>query len=372
MGCLSKGLLRAYIDGELDPAGRKAVERHMAGCAQCERAAHLATTAESVRPHLDLLAPEAEPDIERAILRSRALRRQDLRSLRDERSTDMRTGIARRPALAIGLVLVLLAALLSFGQGRALARQLLSVFRVRRFAVVHLNTDADSLEEVAGQLEGTLFLAGAPEIIQAPARSTVGSVEEASAEAGFDVRAPRYWPDGANPRITVEGPSEQALRFRGDGLRLLLELADMDPAAIPEELVEGEVRLTSGGAVYLKGTEVTITQVADVSVTYPDGIDVAMIVEAGLRVMGMAPEEAHRLSQEYDWTSTALIPVLPDVADVRETEISGSNVLLVRAGESEGTRGGRSVLVMERDGVLYTVAGRASFERLAQIAQSMF
>lgn len=372
MGCLSKGLLRAYLDGELDAAEREAVEDHMTGCQRCERAVRLAATAEAVRSHLDLLTPEAEPDIERAIVRSRAQWRQDLRNLRDERSADMRTGILRRPALAIGLILVLLVSLLSFGPGRAFARQVLSVFRVRRFAVVQVSSSPDRLEEVVGQIEDTLFVADEPVIIQAPTRTTVGSIEEASDAAGFEVRAPTYWPDEDAPRITVEGPSEQALLFRGDGLRLLLELAEMDPAAIPADLVEGEVRVASDGAVYLRGDLMSISQVANATATYPEGLDAAAIVEAGLRVLGMDPDEAHRLSQEYDWSNTALIPVLSDVTEVREIEIAGANALLVRATNAEGSRASRATLLMERDGILYIVTGQAGFGQLVQVAQSMF
>lgn len=372
MGCIPKGRLRAYLDGELDPIEREAVARHLAGCVRCQRTARLVASAEAALTCLDVLAPEDAPDLQRAVARSGELRRGDSQTLRDERSTQMGTRIVRRPAFAIGLVLVLLAGLLSFGPGRAFARQMLSVFRVRRFAVVQMNTDPDRLKEVMAQLEDSAFVADEPEVIVAPTRTTVGSVEEASAAAGFEVRIPAYWPNGGTPRITVEGPSEQALRFRGDGLRLLLELAGMDPGAIPEELVEDEIRLTSAGAVYLRGSDVSVTQVSGVTATYPDGIDVAMLVEAGLRVMGMDADEAHRLSQEHDWTSTALIPVLPELNEVRETEIAGTAVLLVRAAEAQSTLPSRATLIMEKDGILYSVTGRASFERLAQIAQSMF
>jgi hypothetical protein len=277
-----------------------------------------------------------------------------------------------RPVLAVGVVLMLLVGLLSFGPGRALARQVLSVFRVRRFAVVQVSPDPDRLNVVMDRLEETLFITEDAVMIQEPTRTSVDTIAEASAAAGFEVRMPAYWPDGGAPSIVVAGPSEQALRFRGDGLRLLLELAEMDPAAIPDDLVEGEVRVASGGAVYLKGSYISIAQVANVTATYPDGIDAAMIVEAGLRVLGLDPSEAHRLSQKYDWSSTALIPVLSGAMEVRETEIAGSAALLVRAGESHDSEH-LTMLVMERDGILYIVSSQVGgFEWLAQIAQSMF
>jgi len=367
----SDGRLRAYLDGELGDAEREAIERDMASGALTAHAARLAGGAETVRSRLDAVAAHAKPDVERALTRSHELR-QGLRTPRDEGRVNMGTRIAKRPALVVGLVLVLLAGLLSFDSGRALARQMLSVFRVRRFAVIHLNTDPERFQEVVGQLEEDLFVTGEPIAIREPTRTVVDTIEQASEAAGFEVLMPAYWPDDASPRITVEGPSEQALRFRGDGLRLLLELAEMDPAAIPAELVEGEVRLTTSGAVCLKGSDTTITQVADAMAVYPDDVDVATIVEAGLRVLGLDAAQAHRLSREYDWTTTALVPVLSDAIEVRETDIAGAQALVVRTRESEGPHANRATLLMERDGILYIVAGQASFERLAQIAQSMF
>lgn len=373
MGCLSKGLLRAYLDDELDVAEREGVEHHLARCARCERAARLAATAaEGVRSRLGAVAPVIEPDVERTLTRTRSLMRQGATKTRAEGSLAMRIKNAWRPALAGGLVLLLLVSILSFGPGQALARHVLSVFRVRRFAVVPITTAPGQIEEVARQLQETLFVAEDPVLIQEPTRTTVATIEEASAAAGFEVRMPAHWPGGDAPRITVVGPSEQVLRFRGDGLRLLLELAQMDPSAVPVELVEDEVRVTSRSAVYIEGSNISIAQVADIVATYPEGIDVAIMVEAGLRVLGVEPREAHRLSQEYDWSYTALIPVLSNAMEVRQTEIAGAEALLVRTVEPQEPHWQHTTLLMERDGILYIVAVQASFERLVQIAQSMF
>lgn len=371
MGCPPKGRLRAYLDGELAPAAHEAVHRHVVGCERCQRVARQ-IAPDVTRRHLELLAPEGEPDMERAIVRSRALRQRGARTPIVERSLIMGDKVSKRPALAIGLVLILLAGLLSFGPGRALARQVLSVFRVRRFATVQINADPDRLEEVASQIEEALFVTDDPDVIQQPTRTRVATIEEASAAVGFEARMPTYWPNGGTPQIIVEGPSELALPFRGDGLRLLLELAGMDPAAIPPDLVEGEVRVASSGAVYLKAGSVSVSQVADITATYPDGIDVALMVEAGLRIAGLDPAYAQRLSQEYDWSNTALIPVVTSAVEVHETEIAGANALLVRAVAPKNPDESQSTLMMERDGILYIVSGPVTSSKLAQVAESMF
>lgn len=289
---------------------------------------------------------------------------------------------AWRPVLAAGVVLVLLVGLLSFGPGRALARQVLSVFRVRRFAVVQVNPDEGRMEAVARQLENTLFV-DEPEVIAEPEAVVVSSVEEAGALAGFAVHMPAYLPGDDDAEITVRGRSEYAWHYRGDGLRLLLELAEMDPASIPEGLGDGEVRATAGTAVTIERDGLAVHQIAEPSATYPDELDPGVVVEAGLRILGVEPEEAQRLSRRFDWETTLLVPVLAGAGEFRETEIAGADAVLVRAAEvdpdgspssdpDDGSYARRTTLLMERDGILYVIEANASFERLVQVAQSMF
>ncbi|HUV93685.1 MAG TPA: hypothetical protein VMX14_02485, partial [Anaerolineae bacterium] len=58
-----------------------------------------------------------------------------------------------RPVLGGVIVLALLVGVFSFAPSRALARQFLSIFRVRKFAIVQVNPDEAQLEQVARALE---------------------------------------------------------------------------------------------------------------------------------------------------------------------------------------------------------------------------
>jgi anti-sigma factor RsiW len=53
--------LSPYVDGELSPAARQAVDRHLGGCAECTaRVADLRATSGLVRVGLEMLAEEAD------------------------------------------------------------------------------------------------------------------------------------------------------------------------------------------------------------------------------------------------------------------------------------------------------------------------
>ncbi|MHB1295384.1 MAG: anti-sigma factor family protein [Anaerolineae bacterium] len=369
MGCPSRGLLRAYLDGELDAVRRERVERHLAQCGRCERLADLESNTQAAYAHLGTVAPAAAPDVPRAMARARDLQRTERERMAERRSFPMRH-MLKKPVLVGGAVLLLLVGLLSFGQGRALARQFLSVFRVRRFAVVQVNPDQTRIEALAEEIGNELFVSN-QDVAQEVNRITVASLDEARGMVGFEVRTPAYWPDETQ-RVIVEDPYAFDITFRGAGLRLLLEAAGMDPSAIPEELVEGNIHVASGGAVVLEGTQFTLVQYGGMEASYPDNVNASVVVEAGLRIMGIEPSEAQRISQEYDWANTVLVPVLAQAYEVRQTEIAGSQALLLRESDDSAEYGNRVMLVMEKDGMLYVLEGPTSFERLVEIAQSLF
>ncbi|MBM3190899.1 MAG: hypothetical protein FJZ90_19545, partial [Chloroflexi bacterium] len=69
-----------------------------------------------------------------------------------------------RPVLIGFAVLALLVGSYSLPTTRALARQMLSVFRVRKFAVIQIQPDEAQLEQVVNKL-GDAFFTREPEVI---------------------------------------------------------------------------------------------------------------------------------------------------------------------------------------------------------------
>ena len=395
MTCIPEGELRAYLDDELSPARRSALARHLLACARCRKAlARIERSASFAQERLTSESLVREPDarLELARVRARLQRRGDVQS-RSLGRLPMGTSRGRfwRPVLVGVAILALLVGVFSFAPSRALARQFLSIFRVRKFAIIQVNPDEAQLEQVARALEDTLFVKEPEVVVDEPAVK-VGSIEEASELAGFQVRMPRYWPDQGVPEIQMKGRTEYTFPFTRDGLVMLLELAGMDTAQVLTGWEEASIRVSVPSVVIIVGEQFQVGQVLDPTVEYPQGLDPRLVGEAGLRLFGLSPKEAQRISEHIDWTNTVVLPIPADVAEFNELEIAGEQAVLLRPRYEPGPEpvqvdkeevlvgteasaqlsGYESTLLWEKDGVLYFVVGGASAERLVQIAESMF
>ena len=100
-------------------------------------------------------------------------------------------------------------------------------------------------------------------------------------------------------------------------------------------------------------------------VTLPDGVNLAQLGEIGLRIAGVSADEAHRIAQSTDWTSTLFVPIPTDAASFRDVTLSdGSTALLVTTGGTGATsvrsdEGGRqqSTLLWSKNGMVYALTG---------------
>ncbi len=302
-------------------------------------------------------------------------------------------GRAWRPALAGGIILALLVGVFSFAPSRAWARQLLGIFRVNKFAVVSVAPDQARIEAAGQALQDKLFV-GEPEMIADEPTVQVKSVAEASQKAGFTVRVPKAL--SAKPQISVKGRSEASFTFSREGLVTLLNLAGMDPAAIPNNFNTAKLHVTVPAMANVEIGDYRITQVRAPEIDYPEGIDPQVIGQAGLRIMGVSPQEAERITGKLDWTNTLLLPIPKDAAEYREVIVAGEQgvILIPRpqavkqaakvAAEAPSTSirqsdvdkvesvSSESTLVFEMDGIIYVVSANTSPESLVRIAESLF
>lgn len=383
MRCGSNGEWRAYLDEELLSSDRARLAGHLAGCPACrERLAELRATAQTAQTCLGQPHPatSACPSTPAALARLRASTWQGEpggRSGRphDNRRFTMRNGRNRawRPALAALAVLAIMIGVYSFGPTQAIARQLLSVFRVRRFAVIEVNPDLNQMEEVSRVLEENIFV-DEPTVIEDGFEETVATVQEARELAGFEVRVPQNMPGGLSDEgFSVKGHSRAEMQFTGEGLRMILEMADMDAGQIPEDLDQGTVTVDVGAVVAIANptNNFSVIQMWRPTVEYPEGIDPALLGEAGLRLMGLPEKQARRIAESIDWTTTALLPVPSEFAQVHELEIAGSPAVLILPRSEAGDQQPRC-LMWEKDDVVYLINGHASREQLVIAAESMF
>lgn len=367
MSCIPLGELREYALGVLPQARHLAVTQHVTSCARCARAlASLRTNASLTGERLDALAPNGSLALDTALTEFR-VRRQMQSTWYGGILMQAHRQRVWRPILAGALVLAMLVGVFSFAPSRALARELLSIFRVKKFAVVQINASEGRLEDLSQQLGDTLF-ASEPRTLADEPEQAAASIEEARALAGFEAHMPAYLP-GGDPRFSVKGQTTAALPFTAEGLRTVLSMADMDPNAVPEGLTEAEVVVDMPAAVMVSNDAIQVMQVYNLQVEYPDGIDPQLFGEAGLRILGVDPGDARRISQNLDWTSTFVLPVPASMAAFQEVEIAGqTGVLLTSLQEDPTVR----MLLFEKDDIVYCITGQASSERLTQVAESLF
>jgi hypothetical protein len=377
MTCLPEGTLRAYLDDALPATEREAAQQHLEQCAACrEYLTQLQQRAAVVRAHLQSVAPVQETRSAQALARWRAqIAEQDEARVPILGRWMMGNNRNRvwRPVLSGVVVLALLVGVFSFAPSRALARQLLGIFRVRKFAVIQINPDQARIEEVGKALQDKLF-SREPEIIADEPAVPVASIAEAKQKAGFDVRMPSYMPAPNEPiSITVKGRTEFAFHFTRDALVTVLELAQMDSKQIPAGFTEGTLHATAPAMVNIEQGQIAIIQVNDPSMDYPEGINPALVGEAGLRLMGLAPDEAKRIASQIDWANTMLLPIPTSIAEFREVQVAGVQaVLLTERPAPDAHRRAVSALLWQKGNVVYMVGGPISSEQLVQVANSMF
>ncbi|MGQ9586004.1 MAG: anti-sigma factor family protein [Anaerolineae bacterium] len=380
--------LLAYRDGALATDEQAALEEHLSGCAACrQELALLRQRGAEVAHHLVALDPQPHetPDAAQALARFQRTVAEAATSKRETTTLKGRVNMAKqtimsprwRPASIAVTALILVAILFSFAPVREAAADFLGVFRVRKFAVIPVDlAQLERLEDVANLVEATL---GRPTFLREPgAPQTVADAQEASALAGFQVRVPAALPEGAHlqefsvatgPAVRLEVPLSTA--------QALLETLDLQDVALPKAetlvaeadffpIVHQEYRIGTG--------TLTILQTPSPSASLTPEADPTVLGEAVLRLMGLPAEEARRLAQTIDWTSTLVVPLPTDVARFREVDVGGvTGLWLEEKVQGQGSARSRTVLVLwQRDGVIYVVTGQNLQDSLVlQVADSL-
>jgi hypothetical protein len=379
MSCIREGVLRAYLDHELPASQVARVSGHLENCARCrKRVQGLQRRAELCHQGLSIISSAQDPDARPALARfyRNPSLRADGQASRLTGRYAMETSNRRRawrPALAGIAILALLVGIFSFAPSRALARQFLGIFRVRKFAIVQVNPNQAQLQQIQSLQEK--LMAGKPEMVVDEPVVQVASAAEASAKAGFSVRLPVDPKAQGTPQISVKGRTEMRAAVSREALMALFEAAGMDANLVPAGLTTADVHITVPATVQARQGQVEIVEVRDPQVDYPEGIDPRLIGQAGLRLLGLSPQEAQRISDHLDWASTLILPIPTNVAEFREVSIGGAEGVLLTS--REGAEQGKDVgphasLLLQKDGILYLLGGNVSPTELQRLAETMF
>ena len=275
----------------------------------------------------------------------------------------LRQMFGRKYALGGLSAILLLLIAFSMPPVRAAASDFLGLFRVQKFAPVSVSPQQIALlEEMADQglHPGTLDMFEEPGQPQA-----VASVAEAEALAGQRVRTPAALEPPETVRVAEGGNGQLTVDL--ENARSILEAVDVDPQLLPNSLDGQRVSVTMYRSVEQQWADGTLLmQTASPEVAYPEDVDPAVLGEALLQVLGMAPGEARRLAQNIDWTSTLLFPVPQDTATFREVNVDGTSGLALSSVEGRGHS-----LLWQNDGNVYLLVGDGGLRELVRIADSL-
>jgi hypothetical protein len=368
---LTDGELRAALDGEL----KSEQLHHLETCAGCQaRRQQLQIRGSETGRLIALLGPAdaAGPTARQAWARF------SLQIVQPKEYAMTRTWFSR-PLVRFGTAaLALLMLVMAFPGARALAGELLNLFRVQRVAVVPV--DFTGLEQLTGDgalgNQFTQLISDAIVVEREPGEAVeAASAEQASQLAGFTVRVPAgitpsqiHVAGGAAFTLVVDQARAQALLDAAGRSDLVLPAA-VDGAEISVD-IPASVSVAFGtcprpGAAESGNHEQSVTerrypecvilaQIPSPSVNAPASLDIDELAQIGLEFTGMSQAEAAAFTSTVDWTSTLVVPIPQNAAVNEQVVVDGVTGTLIQRPSDEAPQ---FALLWVKDGIIYAISG---------------
>jgi hypothetical protein len=389
---LSDGELRAYLDHQIDCDDLPRIEAHLDSCSRCqEKQAEIIRSGAQVREHLSALDPAkgSHPlTVNQARVRLEA-------RVQKKESNNMLDKIFSKPMRPVWITLVVVAILaisLTFAPVRAIANNFLGLFRVEQFAVVEINP-ADFSQQFGSstQLEAMLS-----EDVQVEERGEPISVEDkqhASQYVDFDVRLPAGMnkplesltvQPGGRATFTVDASRVQA--FLNEIERSDIQVpAGVDGATVALEIPEG-IQAEYGVCDFDPEKTArdydpdsptvprlpdctTLIQIPSPTITAPPGLNLTLIGEAYLQLLGMSRSDAEKFAQQVDWTTTLVIPLPLYATQYEEVPVDGVTGILIQ--QELDDQQNQYMLLWTRDGIVYALTGPGTGTTAANITRTL-
>ena len=389
---INDGQLRAALDGELASDELK----HLESCQQCQSRQKM--LAAQIRPVVDRLRFLSSPTQDMSLSTSTAWKKFNHEKL-TQKETSMFRKLFASPLVRYGASAALVIALiLAFPATRALAGELLNLFRVQRVTVVPVDfTGMQQLDGVVGQDISQLISDSVTMQKEPSDPVNVASADEASQLAGFNIRAPQ----GLTPsRISVMGGASFSFTIDSAKAQALLDEAGRSDLVLPEEVDGADVSVnipssvslafgtcpepsneseaererqremeTSGSPGRVYADCIILAQIPSPEVSAPASLDIAKLAQIGLEFTGMTSEEAAEFTSTVDWTSTLVVPVPRNAATNQQVAVDGVTGTLIERPSDDAPQ---FALFWVKDGIIYTIGGLGSNSHKAfEIANSL-
>ncbi len=365
---LDDGQLRAALDGELDA---QAFE-HLSVCTDCqERQRRLQSEVEGIRSRLAFLAPSDNaptPSVQNALrrFRERKISQKEIPMLKKL----FASSVVRYAALAV----LLLTLIVSIPATRALADQVLNLFRVQQVAVVPVDfTGMQQLDRnsALGRQVSEL-VSSSITMKQKPGDPVAASdAADASQKAGFTVRLPQ----GMSPsRITVQNEVAFNLTIDRVKAQALLDEAGRSDLVLPNDIDGAVISVTVPASVRAdfgtcpdparadaSGTSprdyadcVMLAEIPSPTVEAPANVDVAQLAQLALEFTGMNSTQAAAFTKSVDWASTLVVPVPKNATTNEQVAVDGVTGTLIQRPAGDAAE---YVLLWVKNGIVYSIGG---------------
>lgn len=288
-------------------------------------------------------------------------------------------------------IVVILVAVISIPGTRALASQLLDLFRVQQVTVIPIDTTG--LQQLTGNGSlgkqiSQLISSSTTELQKAGEPVPATSADDASQKAGFAVRLPQSMTPS---RLTVLGNSAYNFTIDQKKAQALLDEAGRSDLVLPTSIdgavisvtVPASVRADYGSCPDPSAVDpsqngsmsrqypdcVIMAQIPSPTVSAPANVDVAQLAQIGLEFTGMSSDQAAAFAQSVDWTSTLVVPIPKNAATYQQVQVDGVTGTLIQRPADDAPQ---YILLWVKNGIVYSIGSLGSDSQQAvQMANSL-
>jgi hypothetical protein len=384
---LNDGQLRAALDGELS-AGELG---HLEACSSCQtRQKTIQTQMQQTADKLSFLSSATEAPG----LSVQTVWNHFNQQKRTQKEIPMLKKLFASPLTRYVLPgLLILTLIIAIPGTRALASQLLNLFRVQQVAVVTVDsTGMEQLNGAFGNQVGELISDSITMTKEPGDPIDASNADQASQLTGFTVRLPR----GLTPsRISVMDGSAFTLTVDRTKAQALLEEAGRGDLILPDAIdgAEISVNIPSGVSVGYgtcpsptgDGAEpdisshgspgrryadcVILAEIPSPMVSAPASVDIAQLAQIALEFTGMTSDQAKAFTDTVDWTSTLVVPIPKNAATYEQIPVDGVTGTLIQRPSDDAPQ---YTLLWVKDGIIYAIGGLGSNSQQAiQMANSL-
>lgn len=257
-----------------------------------------------------------------------------------------------------GTILATLALVIafSFPGPRALASNMLGVFRVQKFAAISVSPQ--QLEVIGEVMEDGVFPGEFTDLSEGQHEFEEFTSFADASDYLWKTDTFNSW--GFRTLDTLGEPTDVSVQSGGKGIlnldveasRKILSAVDVDPSILPDSIDGADINVEVYKSLAQSWKGVDYIQMPSPTIDYPSDVDPALIGSAVLQFMGMDEREANRLASNIDWTNTLLMPIPADFATFSEVRLGDTTGLALEALDGSGT-----TLIFERNGIINLLIG---------------